>query len=228
MHPRHSQPRRSTDWIDALETRRLLAASVTAVRGDDGAIVITGTRRADQIGVVEHFPGVAIYDVLGNGALVSQFGGGTAIRITGLQGDDDLSVATGITLPVTILGNGGRDTLGGGGGPDLLDGGVGADAVTGRGGADTLFGRRGADSLDGGDANDSLDGGAGRDVLIGGAGDDVLAGGAAVDTLDGGDGDDALTGGGGRDVLTGGPGADAFSKKDRPTEVLDLASEDTH
>ena len=211
--------------LEPLEPRRLLAATVTATQGEDGVIVITGTRRADVIAVVEHFPGLTAYDVIANGTLLGQFGG-TAIRIAGRGGNDSLSVAGGITVPATILGEGGADTIVGGGGADLLDGGAGADALIGGAGADALFGRRGNDSLDGGDADDTFEGGAGRDVLLGGAGADVLLGGAGADTVNGGEGDDAVDGGGGRDLLTGGPGADLFASADRPAEITDKAPED--
>ena len=206
--------------VETLEPRRLLAATVTATQGEDGVILITGTRRADDIAVVEHFPGLGVYDVMANGTHIGQFGG-TGIRIVGRGGNDRLSVAGGITVPATLLGEGGADTLLGGGGADLLDGGAGADALLGGAGADALFGRRGNDSLDGGDADDTFEGGAGRDVLLGGAGADVLLGEAGADTVNGGEGDDAVDGGDGRDVLTGGPGADSFAGTDRPTEITD-------
>jgi len=215
-----------TEWLEP--RRQFAAAVVTAVMGADGVIVITGTRRADEIAVLEHFPGVTIYDVFANGALLTQFGGGNAIRIDGRGGSDALSVAPGITLPATILGGGGNDRITGGGGPDTLDGGAGGDVLAGGAGADMLLGRQGNDTLDGGDQNDALDGGAGRDNILGGAGDDVLTGGGGPDTLNGGDGNDALTGGGARDLLTGGDGTDTFAGGDSEREITDLTPEDSH
>ena len=224
MKCRHERDERLA--IETLEARRLLAATVTATQGEDGVIVVTGTRRADDIAVVEHFPGLNVYDVIANGTHVGQFGG-TGIRIVGRGGNDRISVAGGIVVPATLLGEAGADTLLGGGGADVLDGGAGGDALLGGGGgADALSGRLGNDALDGGDADDTFEGGAGRDVLFGGAGADVLLGEAGADTLNGGEGDDAVDGGGGRDVLTGGPGADHFASTDRLAEVTDTGPEE--
>ena len=218
----------STGCLELLEPRRLFAAIVTAVMGDDGIMVITGTSRADNVSVLEHFPGVGIYDIFANGRMIDQFGSGNAIRIDGRRGNDILSVAPGILIPATIVGRNGNDQITGGGGADSIDGGNGRDVLAGGAGADTLFGRQGNDNLDGGDQNDTLDGGSGRDNLVGGGGDDVLTGGRGPDTLDGNDGNDALDGGASRDLLTGGPGADVFNSTDRDSEVFDLTPDDSH
>lgn len=84
-------------------------------------------------------------------------------------GDDSVTVAKAIAIPVTMRGGGGNDTLLGGSGPDKLLGGDGDDR---------LVGGRANDVLYGGPGDDVLIGGTGRDVLRGGPGDDVLRGGA--------------------------------------------------
>jgi RTX calcium-binding nonapeptide repeat (4 copies) len=89
-------------------------------------------------------------------------------------GDDEVSVAKDILVPVTMRG---------GGGNDLLIGGAGADKLIGGDGSDRLIGRRGADALFGGDGRDVLLGGAGNDLLRGGDGSDLLRGGAGSDDL---------------------------------------------
>jgi hypothetical protein len=89
------------------------------------------------------------------------------------EGDDTVSVASAVEVPVTMRGGSGRDTLIGGGGPDKLIGGEGNDKVSGRGGSDVLYG---------GPGNDELLGGAGNDVLRGGS-TDVMNGGSGHDTL---------------------------------------------
>jgi hypothetical protein len=89
-------------------------------------------------------------------------------------GDDRISVAKEITVPVTMRGGAGEDLLLGGSGPDKLIGGEGNDR---------LIGGRGDDLLYGGD---------GKDVLIGGPGDDVLRGGYGEDRLVAGSGSDSL------------------------------------
>jgi len=89
-------------------------------------------------------------------------------------GDDEVSVAKDILVPVTMRG---------GGGNDLLIGGAGGDKLIGGDGSDRLIGRRGSDALYGGDGRDALLGGGGNDVLRGGAGNDLLRGGAGSDDL---------------------------------------------
>jgi hypothetical protein len=80
-------------------------------------------------------------------------------------GDDRVSVATRVIVPVTMRGGAGSDVLVGGSGDDKL---IGA------------FGR---DRLDGGQGDDLLIGGEGNDVLLGGPGHDMLRGGYGKDTL---------------------------------------------
>lgn len=85
-------------------------------------------------------------------------------------GDDRVSVAKNITVPVTMRGGAGDDVLLGGGGPDKLIGGQGNDRLVGWRGDDVLYGGPGDDVLIGGPGNDVLGGGFGMDTLVGGAG----------------------------------------------------------
>ena len=89
--------------------------------------------------------------------------------------------ATLATIPVTMLGGGGRDTMLGG----LA--------------ADKIVGNSGDDLLEGGPGDDTIRGGAGKDFLVGGAGDDKLLGQGSNDTLRGENGNDRLDGGTGYD-----------------------------
>lgn len=89
-------------------------------------------------------------------------------------GDDMVSIASAVTIPVTMRGGPGRDALVGGSGPDKLIGGEGNDQLAGRGGDDVLFG---------GPGNDDLSGGAGDDVLRGGLGQDTIGGGAGTNSI---------------------------------------------
>jgi len=89
-------------------------------------------------------------------------------------GDDSVSVAGNVPVPVTMRGGAGADRLTGGGGPDKLFGGPGNDHLSGRGGADVLYGGSGDDVLLGGSGNDVLRGGPGQDTLIGGSGSNEL------------------------------------------------------
>lgn len=86
------------------------------------------------------------------------------------SGDDSVAVSNAVTIPVTLRGGAGGDTLVGGGGPDKLIGGEGNDHLVGRGGDDLIFGGPGNDSIYGGSGEDSLRGGPGNDILNGGSG----------------------------------------------------------
>jgi len=89
-------------------------------------------------------------------------------------GDDRVTVAKEISVPVTMRGGAGDDALLGGSGPDKLIGGAG---------------------------NDRLLGGRGDDILYGGLGDDVLIGSLGNDLVRGGPGEDRLSGGPGKNAL---------------------------
>ncbi|HEU4392441.1 MAG TPA: hypothetical protein VFR04_02260 [Solirubrobacterales bacterium] len=90
-------------------------------------------------------------------------------------GDDTVTVAREVPIPVTLRGGPGEDWLAGGGGGDKLVGGPGDDVLVGRAGADSLFGGPGDDRLVGCSGNDFLHGDSGTDVLLGGSGQNVLA-----------------------------------------------------
>jgi hypothetical protein len=90
------------------------------------------------------------------------------------EGDDTVSVASTVEVPVTMRGGPGRDTLIGGSGPDKLIGGDGSDKLAGRGGDDLIFGGTGNDELLGGNGNDVVRGGSGHDTVSGGSGENVV------------------------------------------------------
>jgi Ca2+-binding RTX toxin-like protein len=90
------------------------------------------------------------------------------------EGDDTVAIASAVTVPVTMRGGPGRDSLVGGGGSDKLIGGDGNDRLFGRRGDDLLFGGVGNDELSGGSGNDVLRGGPGHDTLAGGSGENVV------------------------------------------------------
>jgi hypothetical protein len=89
-------------------------------------------------------------------------------------GDDSVTVAREVAVPVTLRGGPGRDRLVGGGGGDKLIGGPDGDVLVGRAGADSLFGGLGDDRLVGCSGNDLLHGDGGTDTLLGGSGQNVL------------------------------------------------------
>lgn len=98
----------------------------------------------------------------------------TSFEVNSDGGDDSISVAPTVPVPVTLRGGGGNDYLRGGGGPDKLIGGSGDDRLVGAGG------------------NDFLNGGFGVDVLLGGTGDDVLIRSPGSDVLKSGSGNDSI------------------------------------
>lgn len=86
------------------------------------------------------------------------------------SGEDRVSVAKNVSVPVTMRGGPGDDALLGGAGPDKLIGGPGDDRLYGWRSDDLLFGGPGADVILGGPGNDTLRGGAGEDRFGGGPG----------------------------------------------------------
>lgn len=117
--------------------------------------------------ICENTPGVPT-ELVCKAPLVAGF------EVNAGEGDDMVSVASAVEVPVTMRGGSGRDSLLGGSGPDKLIGGEGNDKLAGRGGDDLLFGGLGNDELLGGSGNDLLRGSAGHDTLSGGSGENVI------------------------------------------------------
>jgi Ca2+-binding RTX toxin-like protein len=208
-----SNPVRFQPPMEKLEERRLLAATpavVTATLGADGTLVVTGTRRADDIGARLAASGSDQLSVSSHEVSIATFplASVTAIRISGGGGNDLLTFVPGLTIPVTIFGDAGNDKIFGGGGDDSLNGGPGKDTLTGDAGNDVLRGDNGNDSLSGNTGDDNLDGGNGNDDCVGHEGNDVITGGNGRDTLRGVSGDDDIDGGAGNDEITGDDGND--------------------
>ena len=152
--------------------------------------------------------------------------GVSRIEADGGEGNDAFTIHSQVTVPVSIMGGPGNDTLSAGGGSatflggagnDQLIGGAANDVLKGGAGNDALEGGAGNDRLEGGTENDRLDGGEGDDVLLGNEGEDELLGGRGDDELRGGDdndradgnaGGDLIFGDGGNDILSGGLGDD--------------------
>ena len=123
-------------------------------------------------------------------------------------GDDEVVVAPGTRMRVTLFGGPGDDVLRGGDGDDLIHGEGGNDRLYGGGGDDVIMGGAGRDYIDGEGGDDTLRGGRGNDTAYGLAGDDRIAGGSGNDYLEGGAGDDTIDGGPGNDAISGGAGDD--------------------
>jgi Ca2+-binding RTX toxin-like protein len=131
-------------------------------------------------------------------------------EVLGEAGNDSVQIDPAVTVPATLSGGDGDDSLIGGAGNDKVSGGDGTDRLSGGPGDDEIAGGNGPDGIAGDLGDDKLGGEGGADVLAGGDGSDALFGGVRSDRLFGGPGDDRVNGGGGRDFLYGGPGDDRF------------------
>jgi Ca2+-binding RTX toxin-like protein len=216
--------------LEPLERRALLSATL----GTAGTLSIGGTGRGDTI--------VVSIDAHHTDRLIATLNGSSRsfdlrrvrrIVVQGGAGDDRITLDQSrgpITLPTTLFGQAGNDSITGASGRDRIFGGVGNDRIGGGNNRDVIYGESGDDRIAAGSHDDWVDGGAGDDVLKGDGGRDVLHGGDDDDNCDGDDGNDSVcgelgndvcAGGAGRDVVMGGAGADRFGKDDDEGEDAD-------
>jgi Ca2+-binding RTX toxin-like protein len=160
-------------------TLGLAAAATSAAqarvhaRVQAGTLAITGTARADTIGL-RLAPGVPTtlqVDVGGDGTADFSFETATftAITVHARRGADTITGSAGLAElgRLTIHGGRGNDSLLGGDGDDVLLGGRGDDTVNGARGNDTGLLGAGDDRFtwNPGDGDDTVEGQAGNDVL---------------------------------------------------------------
>lgn len=131
----------------------------------------------------------------------------TGIIVSGGDGADYIR-AKNISLPMTVYGGAGNDTITTDAGNDYVDGGLGNDAINTQAGDDYAYGADETDTIFGGAGDDTLTGGPGRNELWGEDGNDLLNGSNRPDILYGGNGNDRLRGFAGGDALFGGDGDD--------------------
>jgi RTX calcium-binding nonapeptide repeat (4 copies) len=188
--------------LERLESRQLMAVLDTST----GNLTVEGTANSDNIMLTNVSGRIG---VVRNGAAdpisVPGFSSSTSIPISwvrsivinGRLGNDRLD-ASAVSIPTTLNGHDGSDTLIGGTGNDLLNGaegndvmygGAGNELMTGGAGSDRMWGNAGNDFIVGGTGNDFIYGEAGNDTLRGDANDDALFGGIGTDSFDGGAGD---------------------------------------
>jgi hypothetical protein len=119
-----------------------------------------------------------------------QYVGVGSVKLLGTGGDDVFQiVSTPATIPLTVLGGAGNNTLD----YSAYPSGVLVDLATGT--ATGLAGIGNIANVIGSAFDDVLVGDAGSNTLTGGAGRDMVIGGLGADQLDGGAGDDILVGG---------------------------------
>ncbi|MCR5662201.1 MAG: hypothetical protein K6G50_08745 [bacterium] len=194
----------------------------------DDITVLAASGGNDEIHVSQGSNGGIIVSVNGEEYSYTEDEAKTLIIDAG-EGNDNITVDSGVRNELFITGGHGNDNIKGGGGEDTivdsygantLDGGAGNDVIIAHGYADdgegyannVIKGGAGNDYLEGGFGNDTIDGGRGSDYIYGLDGDDTLKGGFGfgADYIDGGHGNDTLEGGWGDDKLFGGDGDDVI------------------
>ena len=172
------------------------------------ALTIEGTSGDDVTTLVANGNDLAVTE---NG-ITLHFGlnGIDSIAVNGKDGNDKITVSSGI-MAVSVMGGAGNDTLIGGDGADTLDGGVGDDYIDGMAGNDVIRGGNGNDIIFAGAGDDWINGNAGNDTMRGGDGNDTIYGSQGDDWINGNAGNDLLSGGLGNDLLHSGRGFDTMS-----------------
>jgi Ca2+-binding RTX toxin-like protein len=155
----------------------------------NGVLTVGGTNAGDKIALRLQAGNVQV-DFGDDGTSDFSFSAANvdAIDVNAGNGNDTVRVdeTTGtFTIPTTIDGGNGNDTLTGGSGDDTLIGGNGDDILNGGSGTDTL---------QGGNGNDTINGNRGNDAEFGGNGDDTFLWnpGEGSDTIEGQNGNDTL------------------------------------
>src|SRR6266516_2416530 len=160
-----------------------------------GVLTIEGTEASERIALRLQAgdPGVLQVDVGDDGSANFSFERArvASIAVDALAGDDNVRIddsngAFTETIPTTIDGGPGNDTLAGGKGIETLLGGEGNDTIDGKGGNDRALLGAGDDSFvwDPGDGSDTVEGQDGNDTLVfNGANVDERVGLSACDVL---------------------------------------------
>ena len=110
-----------------LDSRRLLSG--TTLSG--GVLVVEGRSLSDNISVFVESANHNKIDVKVN-KVVQSFDASavTSIQVHGFAGEDAIDVSL-VSVPTTLYGDGGNDTIIGGGGKDRIYGGDGNDSASG-------------------------------------------------------------------------------------------------
>jgi Ca2+-binding RTX toxin-like protein len=160
----------------------------------NGLLTVEGTNKGDRIALRLQAgqPGILQFDFGDDGSAEFSFerrqiaeivveagNGDDAVRI------DEINGAFSDTIPTTLEGGNGNDTLAGGAGGGTLDGGNGDDTLAGGNGNEKLLGGNGNDSIDGNKGNDTASLGNGNDTFIWDPGD-------GSDTIEGENGNDTM------------------------------------
>jgi Ca2+-binding RTX toxin-like protein len=203
------------------------ASGVTA-QVVDGELKIVGTSGSDTISLTTDGANI---DIAADGGSLTPvpLSGLTDIRVNGRGGADSIILAGDITLPATLDGNGGADTLVGGGGDNVLVGGPGGDSLVGGAGTNLLVPDQNTSFLSGPAGNDTLDGGTGFSIADFSYRTDALtlSNNGVADSGDTGQGEaskimtnvSAIWGGSGGNTITGATGGEFLSGGDGANSV---------
>jgi Ca2+-binding RTX toxin-like protein len=142
-----------------------------------GTLMVKGTKGSDKIALrlKAGDSGVLEVDAGDDGSAEFSFRRADVARIVvdGRAGSDAIRIdeANGVfedTIPTTLAGGSGNDTLSGGSGAEMLLGGSGNDSIDGNRGADTALMGSGKDTFiwDPGDGSDKVEGQRGSDTMI--------------------------------------------------------------
>ncbi|HEX8323264.1 MAG TPA: hypothetical protein VF595_05050 [Tepidisphaeraceae bacterium] len=169
------------DTLEMLESRRLLAATLTsATLNNDGVVVLTGSAQGDEVQVALFSRRRAQIIDGGEVVLTFRLAAAKSLSFTGGAGSDTLSMGR-VPLPLNADGGDGADSF------SASRGGAFDDSLLGGSANDYLFGGPGNDRIEGGGGDDQLHGDEGNDYLIAlsdSSGDDTILGGPGEDTVD--------------------------------------------
>ncbi|MEU4239724.1 calcium-binding protein [Actinoplanes sp. NPDC026619] len=219
----------STGVASVVETTKV---NYKAAKGKQNKVVVTLAGRTITIDdTVAIKAGKGCKEVKGDKTKVRCTTRTAPTRVRVYTYDRNDSITNKASLPSTLNGGTGSDTIVGGPRADLINGDNGNDKIWGAGGNDTIYPDLGNDVSHGGDGadlimdvggkfvsndwmygdngDDTAFGFAGSDHIFGGFGDDFLSGGADADYIDGGYGGDYLIG---NDCLAGDPVGNCTAK----------------
>jgi hypothetical protein len=215
---KHARPAGAGYDIGAYEA---LAANFATVV--NGKLTVLGTTSGDSIAFTQSG---STFTITRNGATQNiSTAGVTSIEIYGDDGDDSITIGTGVTA-VYINAGAGNDLIHGGEQNDTISGGAGKDQIYGGAGDDLLNGNTSADRLFGDAGNDRLHGNDGNDYLVGGSGSDRIWGEAGNNLFYGQDGDDYFYArNSAADTLNGGSGTNHAQVDPGTTDVRTLVQD---